>query len=130
MSPRVQLHGPRERRSRTQAETDLGVRILRGLWEATVSLLGHAPSHPRQSLGRSITFEVELVHDPESDEWGFRVPSLGIVGGDKTRAAAVLQAREAIAFTLEGPEGPAPPTGVERVYIQAQLRAPARHVSA
>lgn len=130
MSPQVQLHGSRERRPRTQAETDLGVRILRGLWETTVSLLSHAPSHPRPIAGRPIMFEIELVHAPESDEWGFRVPSLGIVGGDKTRAAAVLQARDAIAFTLEGPEGAAAPAGVERVYIQAQLEGPARHLSA
>ncbi|HUY53830.1 MAG TPA: hypothetical protein VMV23_01570 [Candidatus Nanopelagicaceae bacterium] len=130
MSRGVQLQTPRERRPRTEAETNAGVGLLRGLSELALSLLRHAPGRPRRASGRSINFEVELVHDPESDGWGFRVPSLGIVGGDKTRAAAVLQARDAIAFTLEGEEGSAPPAGVERIHIPARLGAPPHHVSA
>jgi len=87
-------------------------------------------SEPRRASERSITFEVELVYDPESDGWVFRVPSLGIVGGDKTRAAAVLRAREAIAFTIEGEEGSAPPAGVELIYIPARLGARPHRISA
>jgi len=114
----------------TEAERNVGGGILRVLSEFAGSLLNHAASHSRRASGRPITFEVELMHDPESDGWGFRVPSLGIVGGDKTKAAAVLQARDAIAFTLEGEQGSAPPAGTERIYIPARLEAPARHVSA
>lgn len=47
-------------------------------------------------------YAVELFFDPESHNWGFEVPSLAIVGGGATRAAAIRQARDAIAFTLEG----------------------------
>lgn len=44
---------------------------------------------------------VIYVYDDEADAWGFRVPSLGIVGGGATRAEAEEQARAAILFTLE-----------------------------
>lgn len=129
MSRGVAMQAPRQERPRTEAKTNAGVALLRGLSELAVSLLRRTPSRPLRSSGRSITFAIELVHDPESEGWGFRVPSLGIVGGDKTRAAAVLQAREAIAFTLEGEEGSAPPAGVERIYIPARLGAPPHHFS-
>jgi hypothetical protein len=48
---------------------------------------------------------VELYPDPGSESWGFRVPALGIVGGAKTRAAALRQARVAANFTLESGGG-------------------------
>ena len=41
------------------------------------------------------------VYDDEADAWGFRVPSLGIVGTGTTHTAAEEQARTAILFTLE-----------------------------
>ena len=72
-------------------------------------------------------YAVELFFDPESHNWGFEVPSLGIVGGGATRAAAIRQARDAIAFTLEGEGDTRGDTGVERVYLRARLRLPARH---
>ncbi len=44
---------------------------------------------------------VEYYYDEESDNWGFRVPALAIVGGgDNTRAEAEEHARETILFTL------------------------------
>jgi predicted RNase H-like HicB family nuclease len=44
---------------------------------------------------------VIYVYDDEADAWGFRIPSLGIVGSGATRAEAEEQARAAILFTLE-----------------------------
>jgi predicted RNase H-like HicB family nuclease len=44
---------------------------------------------------------VIYVCDDEAGGWGFRVPSLGIVGGAATREEAEVQARAAILFTLE-----------------------------
>jgi predicted RNase H-like HicB family nuclease len=72
-------------------------------------------------------FAVELFYDGESRNWGFEVPRLGIVGGGATRAAALRQAREAIAFTLEGDGDSRGGDGAERVYLRARLRLPARH---
>jgi predicted RNase H-like HicB family nuclease len=44
---------------------------------------------------------VSYVYDDEADAWGFRVPSLGIVGSGSTRVDAEEQARAAILFALE-----------------------------
>jgi predicted RNase H-like HicB family nuclease len=44
---------------------------------------------------------VIYVYDDEADAWGFRIPSLGIVGSGATRAEAEEQARTAILFTLD-----------------------------
>ena len=41
------------------------------------------------------------VYDDDADVWGFRIPSLGVVGSGSTRAEADEQARAAILFTLE-----------------------------
>ena len=41
------------------------------------------------------------VYDGEADAWGFRIPSLGIVGSGSTRAEAEDQARAAILFALD-----------------------------
>lgn len=49
---------------------------------------------------------VEYLYDPESNNWSFRVPSLGILGGADTRDEAERAAIEAIAYALEeGTEG-------------------------
>jgi predicted RNase H-like HicB family nuclease len=44
---------------------------------------------------------VIYVYDDEADAWGFRIPSLGIVGSGSTRAEAEDQARAAILFALD-----------------------------
>ena len=44
---------------------------------------------------------VEYLFDPESENWCFVVPSLGIIGGAQTREAAEQQVIHAITFTLE-----------------------------
>ena len=44
---------------------------------------------------------VIYVYDDEADAWGFRIPSLGVVGSGATYTEAEEQARAAILFTLE-----------------------------
>ena len=44
---------------------------------------------------------VIYVYDDEADAWGFRIPSLGIVGSGATRAEAEDQACAAILFALD-----------------------------
>ncbi len=52
---------------------------------------------------------VEYYYDDEARHWGFRVPSLRIIGGgQETRAEAEDAARDAILFTLEADEVAAP----------------------
>lgn len=64
---------------------------------------------------------VIYVYDDETDDWGFRVPSLGIVGGAKTREEAEKQARDAILFTLTDDSGellPGEEVGYVRVTVE------------
>ena len=56
----------------------------------------------------AMQLRVEYIYDPESRNWGFRVPSLGIIGGANTREEAERAADDAIAYALEG-EGEAAP---------------------
>lgn len=45
---------------------------------------------------------IEYIHDPDTEGWAFRVPSLNITGvGCLDRAEAQHTAAEAIAFALE-----------------------------
>ena len=44
---------------------------------------------------------VEYTYDPESCNWCYRVPSLGIIGGADTRDEAERAVLNAVAFTLE-----------------------------
>ena len=65
---------------------------------------------------------VDYLYDPESRNWCFRVPSLGIIGGADTREEAEQQAIAAIAYALEGePEG-ANATGGEVSYLQLTVQ--------
>ncbi|HWE63184.1 MAG TPA: CbiX/SirB N-terminal domain-containing protein [Chloroflexota bacterium] len=59
---------------------------------------------------------VEYFYDPESNNWGFEVPSLGIIGGAETRETAEQQAVEAIAFALES-EMEATDSSSQRVLV-------------
>lgn len=65
---------------------------------------------------------VEYVYDPESRNWCFVVPVLGIVGGAETREEAEQAAREAAVFTLDGENGPPPAAGSEVGYLQVTVR--------
>ncbi len=62
---------------------------------------------------------VEYAYDPESDNWSFRVPSLGIVGGAKTREEAERKVLDAVAFTLEA-EDETPVEGEVR-YLNVEI---------
>ncbi len=64
---------------------------------------------------------VEYLYDPESRNWCFRVPNLGIIGGADTREEAEQGAIGAIAYALES-EGEAfnPPEG-EGQYLQLSV---------
>ena len=56
---------------------------------------------------------VEYTYDPESRNWCFQVPSLGIIGGADTREQAI----EAIAFTLESANEATAPAESEVRYL-------------
>jgi predicted RNase H-like HicB family nuclease len=66
---------------------------------------------------QSVRVRTEYAYDPESRNWGFAVPSLGIVGGADTREAAEREAVGAIAFTLESENEAPPPTEGEVSYV-------------
>lgn len=54
---------------------------------------------------------VEYYFDPESNNWSCVVPLLGIVGGSDTRSDAECEVVEAIEFSLECDDDPAPENG-------------------
>lgn len=65
---------------------------------------------------------VEYIHDSESRNWCFRVPSLGIIGGADTREEAEQEAIAAIAYALESEaEGTGPGEG-EIDYLQLTIQ--------
>ena len=66
---------------------------------------------------------VEYAYDPESRNWSFRVPSLGIVGGAKTREDAEKRVVDAVAFTLEGEEDGSVPATTEVRYLNVEIAA-------
>jgi predicted RNase H-like HicB family nuclease len=77
---------------------------------------------------QEVAIEVEFIYDQESDNWGFRVPSLHVTGGAKTQAEAVEMAKEAILYALEGPESTNDAT--KRGYFAARISAPKHLVPA
>ena len=64
-----------------------------------------------------VKLRIEYRYDPESRNWCFVVPSLGIIGGGKTRQAAEELALDAIAFTLESENEAEPPASGEIAYL-------------
>jgi predicted RNase H-like HicB family nuclease len=66
---------------------------------------------------------VEYAYDPESRNWSFRVPSLGIVGGADTREEAERRVVDAVAFTLEGEEDGSTPSQTEVRYLNVEIAA-------
>ncbi len=65
---------------------------------------------------------VAYIYDPESRNWCFRVPSLGIIGGADTREEAEQAAIDAIAFTLEGEADSPGPTEGEVAYLELAVQ--------
>jgi predicted RNase H-like HicB family nuclease len=65
---------------------------------------------------------VEYAYDSESNNWSFRVPTLGIVGGAETRDEAERKVVEAVAFTLEGDDDGSV-TEAEVQYLDVEIAA-------
>lgn len=64
---------------------------------------------------------VEYTYDPESRNWCFEVPTLGIIGGAATREEAETAAVAAIRFTLDdGSNDPAPAEG-DVAYVRVAV---------
>ena len=66
---------------------------------------------------------VEYAYDPESRNWSFRVPSLGIVGGAESREEAEKRVVDAVAFTLEGDEDGSAVAQTEVRYLNVEIAA-------
>ena len=66
---------------------------------------------------------VEYACDPESRNWSFRVPSLGIVGGAETREDAEKRVVDAVAFTLEGDDDGSAAAQTEVRYLNVEIGA-------
>ncbi len=64
---------------------------------------------------------VEYAYDPESRNWSFRVPSLGIVGGADSREEAEKRVVDAVAFTLEGEEDGSAVAQTEVRYLNVEI---------
>jgi len=64
---------------------------------------------------------VEYRFDPESNNWSFTVPSLGIVGGADTREQAAAEALAAIEFTLECENDAEPADDGEVEYVPVSI---------
>ena len=65
---------------------------------------------------------VEYYQDEDTEQWGFVVPRLKIVGGAaSTRAEAEEQARDAILFTLGGDDEEPDRTGHDVGYFHVTV---------
>src|SRR5215211_3603332 len=65
---------------------------------------------------------IEYTYDPESKNWSYRVPSLGIVGGSATREDAEREVIEAITFALEDDPEAAEPSEGESRYLELSIQ--------
>jgi predicted RNase H-like HicB family nuclease len=65
---------------------------------------------------------VEYVYDPESQNWSFCVPRLGIIGGADTREEAEQAVIEAITFALEDEPELAEPADAEVRYLELAVQ--------
>ena len=65
---------------------------------------------------------VEYIYDPESRNWCFRVPSLGIIGGADTRGEAEWAVLDAIAYALEDEPDPSSTDEAEIEYLELAIK--------
>lgn len=65
---------------------------------------------------------VEYIYDPESRNWCFRVPSLGIIGGADTREEAEREAIATIAYALEDESDYGEPAEGEVRYLRLTVQ--------
>jgi predicted RNase H-like HicB family nuclease len=70
----------------------------------------------------ALQLRVEYTYDPESRNWSFRVPSLGIVGGTETREEAEQAAFAAIAYALEDDQETESTAETEVRYLQLAVQ--------
>lgn len=73
-------------------------------------------------MPQSLQLRVEYAHDPESRNWSFRVPSLGIVGGADTREEAERAAVAAITYAREDDQDAGEVTEAEVRYLQLAVQ--------
>jgi predicted RNase H-like HicB family nuclease len=71
----------------------------------------------------NLRLRVEYAYDPESRNWSFRVPSLGIVGGADTREEAEGAAIEAVAYALEDDQETGEAADAEVRYLQLAVQS-------
>jgi hypothetical protein len=69
----------------------------------------------------NMELRVEYRYDPESDNWSFVVPGLGIVGAADTRTEAETRAIDAIAFTLEADRDDSSSSDAEVRYLHVTV---------
>jgi predicted RNase H-like HicB family nuclease len=69
-----------------------------------------------------LQLRVEYAYDQESQNWSFRVPSLGIVGGAETRKEAEDAAIEAIGYALEDDQEIEESAEAEVRYLQLAVQ--------
>ncbi len=65
---------------------------------------------------------VEYIYSPESRNWCFRAPSLGIIGGADTRGEAERAVLNAIAYALEDEPDPSSPGEAEAGYLELAIK--------
>ncbi len=65
---------------------------------------------------------VEYNYDPESRNWAFRVPALGIVGGAETRQEAEQAVLDALAYALEDEIEVTEPVDSEIQYLELAVQ--------
>ena len=65
---------------------------------------------------------VEYRYDPESHNWAFCVPALGIVGGAETRQEAEQAVLDALAYALEGEIEATEPLDSEIQYLELAVQ--------
>jgi len=72
----------------------------------------------------AVNLQIVYVYDEETGGRGFRIPSLGIVGGAETREEAEEQARAAVLFTREGSDTDLlPGEDVGRLHVEVKWKA-------
>ncbi len=69
-----------------------------------------------------MNLRVEYIYDPESCNWSFCVPRLGIVGAADTRDEAEQAVIEAVSFALEDEVEVAEPTDAEVRYLELAVQ--------
>jgi hypothetical protein len=65
---------------------------------------------------------IEDIYDPESRNWSYRVPSLGIAGGSKTRENVEREVIEALTYALKVEDETTEPVEGEVRYLELSIQ--------